>query len=514
MPRKKTLDIKELLAGENGRINKQYGDISVLLVYPNTYFLGMSNLGFQTLYRLLNEIPFVRCERGFMADGRILVMESRRNPSDFDVIAFSISFELDYPVIVEFLRQSGMPILSRERGEREPLVIAGGAVTMINPEPIADLMDLIVLGEAEGVVVPLMERIRDARSMDRHSQLEELASIAGVYIPRFFRPVHDESGTLISVERRHDTGLPRTLHLHDLDSNPSHSVITTPHTEFRDMYLIEISRGCVRGCLFCAARYAYRPFRYVNAEGVISLAEEALKKTDRIGLVGTVISDHPQIDNICTELRRMGARISVSSFRADSASEALIATLAESGARTVTIAPETGTEELRRSIGKNMSDEAVFHVAEMAKAAGIRFIKLYFMFGLPGETTADIESISLLAKNVSRILPVKASVNPFVPKPRTRFERYPMNTRKELQGKSVALRKLIGRIPAVDLLPIGIRDAMLEAFYSRLGREGSEFLVRGRPSPREIENVVCRRIGDDRKLPWSFLEGTQAEPTS
>ncbi len=499
--------VKGLLKLEKGRIEKQYGDISVLLLFPNSYNVGMSNLGFQTMYRLMNEVPNVRCERGFIfGEDEVFGMESGRTMSSFDIVAFSIPFELDYPSVVKMLRAGKLPVYSSDRDHRAPLVIAGGVTSMLNPEPISDFIDLFVVGEGEPVIDGFFEAFEEARGMGRDEQLHRLSKLRGTYVPRFFGPVYDGGGNLVEIRREAGVDFPICVQQRDLNRCPARTTVLTPETELGNIFLVEISRGCIRGCRFCAARSVYHPYRFVDGQLIVDLSRDGLKMTRRIGLVGAAISEHPEIDFICEELMGMGATISVSSFRADSASEIFFRALGESGQRTMTIAPEAGTERLRDRIGKKMSDKSIFGAARRGKKYGLKFVKLYFMIGLPGETSDDVRAIADLAAGVGEILPSKVSLHPFVPKPGTPFEGKPMNTGRELRAKLREVRKLLGKVRSTVVLPVSVKGALLEGFFSRSGREISRYIAGERVPAKLLERTVSREIGDDDVVPWEVLE--------
>ena len=403
-------EAKRILEREEGTIRKDWGGkLPIALIYPNTYYVGMSNLGLQTIYRLLNKRADVVCERVFWsADGeQPISLESQRPLADFAALAFSVSFEMDYFNVVDVLRRAGIPPLAEERDESHPLILAGGAAITANPLPLAPLCDALVIGEGEVVVPPLVETLLEGLGEGRDELLEALARIPGVYVPsqRPARPV-----------RRQWT--------RDLDAHPTTSAVLTPDTEFGDMYLMEIARGCGRGCRFCLAGYSYRPPRERSLEALLRQAEEGLKRRDRIGLVSAAVSDHSRIGELVTGLRAMGARLSVSSLRVDPLPEALVRALAESGTRTLTMAPEAGSERLRVLINKNVSQDDLMRAAELAARYRFAQLKLYFMIGLPTETDEDMRAIVELVLAARKRFPRRITVNitPFVPKAHTPFQ--------------------------------------------------------------------------------------------
>ncbi len=446
---------------EIGIVRKDHGGrLRVCLVYPNTYFVGMSSLGFQTVYHLLNSDERVVCERAFVPDQKdladlqrttstLLSYESLTPIQQFDVIAFSVSYELDYVNIARVLRLAKLPVMRAERGEEHPLIIAGGAAVSLNPEPLADLVDLFVIGEAEEALGPLVETIVGER--EKSHVIPACAAHDGVYVPAVPRP----------VERRH---------VSDLDAWPTHSRLLTPETEFAELFLVEVSRGCGRGCKFCATPSCYWPPRWRSAGAVLASAREGLEHRDAIGLVGAAVSDHPEIDEIARRTVGLGARLSVSSLRADSVSQALIDALARSGARSITLASEAGSERLREAIGKGITDEQMLDALRRAGEAGIREAKLYFMVGLPGEGEEDVGAIvSLVRKcvqtaDLSRVTVAAAA---FVPKPDTPYEQEPMMPVRELSRRLRTIRDELRKEKHVRLALESANWAVVEGMLSR-----------------------------------------------
>ncbi len=411
------------LSREQGTIIKDWGGrIPVALIYPNSYYVGMSNLGLHTIYRLLNSYGEVVCERAFWEkEGKaqkapILSMESQRPLSDFAVLAFSITQELDYFNIVPILNASGIPLYAADRDDRHPLVIAGGPCIIANPQPLSPFFDCLCIGEAEAILPVMLPTLSEGINNKRHELLKALASLPGVYVPL----AHPE------------TPIVRQW-VSNLDDFPATSSIITPDTELGDLYLIEIERGCNWGCRFCLVSNAFRPMRFRSMDKLIAQAKLGLNYRKRIGLVGPAVSDHPQIEELLVRLRQMGAGLSISSLRVKPLSPIVLREMANGGARTITLAPEAGSQRLRQIIKKGISEDDILEAIGKVAKQGIKQLKLYFMIGLPSETDADIEEIINLVISGKKILDRKQSgsrlslnVAPFVPKAGTPFQWLPM----------------------------------------------------------------------------------------
>src|SRR5215204_4313065 len=383
-------DVPDVLSREVGYIRKPHGGrLRVALAFPNTYFVGMSNLGFQTVYRLFNELEDVVCERACLppkqelqaalASGQPLrTIESGTAVGEFDVLAFSVSFEWDYTNVLSMLRLAGIPARSETRTKHDPLVVIGGAVTFVNPEPLALFADVIAAGEGEVLIPSLMSAIREAD--DRQDLLRRLAGERGFYIPAFYDVRYNDDGTIAAYEAKPGTGAPAVVKKAAVKStdrmDPPSTRIFTPDTEFGSRFLIEVVRGCANLCRFCWAGYNYLPVRPFPTERILQLAADARRHSARAGLVSIALCDHPEIDRILRSLIDMGYSISPASLRLDDLTPGIVQMLRESGERSITIAPETGSDRLRRVINKTVTNAEIADKTDLIFRNGIDNLKL------------------------------------------------------------------------------------------------------------------------------------------
>ena len=422
---------------ERGYTVKDWGGrIPVAMVYPNSYYIGMSNLAVQTVYSLLNAYPDIVCERAFYdppgPDGQhpaaVVSMESQRPLGDFAVVAFTLSYEFDYFNMVQALRGASIPLLAAERDERHPLVIAGGACMLTNPAPVAPFLDVAVAGEGEEIVPSLVAAWRDGLYGSREALLDELAAIPGLYVPT--RPPAGGA-----VERQW---------VRDIAQTEAYSTVITEETELSNMTLIEVARGCGRGCRFCIAGYVFRPPRYRPLEDLLAIVEHSLEHTQRVGLLGAAVADHPQLPELVASASDLGARVSVSSLRVDNLRPEVLRAIAEGGTKTVTVAPEAGSERMRQAINKGVTEEEILEGATLVGESGARRLKLYFMIGLPGEEDDDVHAMAALGNRIKQRLDAAGNgtrlvmgVSPLVPKPWTAYqyqEQVDATTIKQRQG--------------------------------------------------------------------------------
>jgi radical SAM family uncharacterized protein len=530
-----------LLAEEQGTVIKDWGGkISVALVYPNTYAVGMSNLGFQTIYRHLNAMPDVVCERVFMPEPADLdemrraqlppfSLESLRPLTDFHLVGFSVTYEGDYVNVLRLLAMAGIPLRATARRPHDPLVLMGGVCAFSNPEPIAPFMDFVVVGEGEELVVELIAAYR-AGYRDRDALLASLAGLDGVYVPERYEIAYGVDGTLADVVAR--DGAPAVVakrRLRNVNAFETVAAVKTSQAEYGHMALLEVGKGCGRGCRFCLEGQVYRPVRHRSVDALRETVERmAASGERRIGLVGACVSDYPWLGDLLKIVEDNGMELSISSLRADSLSEGLVAALARGGHRTLTMAPEAGTERLRRSIRKSISDEQLIAACDLVRAHGIPNLKTYFMIGQPTETMADVEAIPDLAGRMLERLRVldpsgrpfgrlTLSVSSFVPKPWTPFQWAPFDGAESLQGKLEIIKHGVRRFSNVRVLHENPREAALQALLARGDRRVGDFLELAaahegdwRRALREWQGdaafYTTRRRSLDERLPWDHFD--------
>jgi len=531
------------------------GDVKFHLAYPNHYWVAMSNLGFQAVYDILARDTRVLIERGFLpeehdsekvASTKWRSFENNNLLGDCDILGFSMSFETDYPHLLKMLNNQGLLFGSWEEREaaaqnakfRFPLLIAGGTAVTLNPEPIADFLDAIVIGEAEELLPEFVDVFHKAKSegWSREELLKGLAQIEGVYVPRFYQPHYNDDGTMKRFEAPDDVpARPRRRFVKDLSKFKTHSRILTPETEFKDMFLTETGRGCEMGCRFCVAGYIYRPIRKRNEETLQDTVQVGLEQSDAIGFVGASVSSHKAISKLAQTVAENGARASLSSIMSQKVTRALAASISESEYKTVSLAPEAGSDRLRRAAGKRVVNEQVINAARELAEAGIRGFKLYFIVGLPTETDEDIDAIAKLAiavrdavSEISRPTGkmgwVSLSVNPFIPKASTPFQWEPMLDPKTLEKKIERLRKQVLKVHNLEFRFEPPKESYFQGLLSRGDRRVAKLLLEAerqgeswkwlmKRTEREIVSgvppvdfYVSRRIGFSEILPWEVVD--------
>ena len=530
-----------LLDAEQGTVHKDWGGkIAVALVYPNAYAVGMSNLGFQTIYRHLNALPDVVCERVFLPDAAEVAemartrsapfsLESQRPLTDFHMIGFSVTYEGDYINVLRILDLAGIPLRAGDRRPHDPLVLMGGVCAFSNPEPIAPFMDFIVVGEGEELVGELIEAYRE-RYRERAAFLDLLTSLQGMYVPERYDVRYASDGTLVDVAADH--GAPAIVtkrRLKDVNAFRTIAAVKTPNAEYGHMALLEVGKGCGRGCRFCLEGQVYRPVRHRSVAALSeTIRDLAAQGEKRIGLVGACVSDYPWIGELLKVVEANGMELSISSLRADSLTDDLASALARGGHRTLTIAPEAGTERLRRAIRKAITDEQILAACDLVRAHGIPNLKTYFMIGQPTETDEDVEAIAELAGRMLERLRVldahgrpfgrlTLSVSSFVPKPWTPFQWAPFAGAEALTKKLETIKRGVRGLSNVRVLHENPKEAALQALLARGDRRVGDFLEMAahlggdwrralRDWDGNLDFHTTRPRALDERLPWDHFE--------
>ena len=511
----------------------------VALVYPNTYFQGMSNLGLHTVYALLNNRSDTVCERMFLPEPQDLAEHRRtdfplvsietQTPLDrFDLIAFSLSFENDYVNLPTLFELGKLPLFRKDREDQHPLILCGGVCAFMNPEPLAEIMDVFAVGEAEVLLEKFMSTWTENIDLEQTEQLRRLADIPGIYVPDLVDSANSVEPPPEPVANR-PTG-PRRVRrqwLKALDDGQARTHIFTPETEFSSMHLIEVSRGCPRACRFCAAGFVYRPFR---EHSLNHMKDELLgQKTlpPKIGLVAAAVSDYAALAELGQDILAKGSQVSVSSVRIDALTADQVKVLASSGHKTLALAPEAGSQRMRDVINKGIDESQILEAVRTVAREGIHNLKLYFMVGLPKETMEDILAIVDLVLKIREVWEVEAkkrrhmgrlqlSVNPFVPKPWTPLQWAPMQRRAELEKKYQHIRKELRTVPNVDLKFESLRLAEMQGLLARGDRNVGRilpYLAAGhnlrqacQKAGLDLDRYLYLERAADEIFPWDIID--------
>ena len=540
MNRKDLIDrLQELYKDEDSRVTiNPHAEQKVAIVYPNTYFVGMSNLGLHIIYEEINLHPSSVCERIFLPEKKeldvydktktpLMSVETQRPMHQFDVVAFDVTFEMDYFHIPLMLRYGRVPVMSEDRTGFDPIVIAGGPCATFNPEPFADFIDAFIIGEGEGIVTAVLERIRKGRENgeSREETISALAQIDGVYVPVLYTPQYDDNKRFVGYDIA--DGAPKIIrrHFEPLTSG-GETVIATNFTEFGAMYIIEVARGCGRHCRFCMAGYCFRVPRVRPLDILKEGVDRAEKLGKKVGLMGAAISDYPEVDELVTYIRSKNMRYSCASLRADSLTQAVVDGLAESGQKTITIAPETGSERLRRVINKGISEENLRTAAQLSAKSGIQHMRLYIMIGLPTETDEDIDAIVGLAERTQAHMAevgckgrLTLSINPFIPKPFTPFQWMAMDHQKSVEKKLQYIKKSLQKNRRIEVLVESPKEAYIQGVLARgdrrlgkvlaacaIDRGSKSFKSEMKKAGLDMDDCNYRERKFEDYLPWSHLD--------
>ena len=531
-----------LPAGRPSGGNGQKGKLSVALAFPNRYYTAMSNLGFQAVYRLFNDQPDTICQRVFLPEAEdleehrrtetaLFSLESQRPVHSFDILAFSISYENDFPHLLLMMDLARIPLLKKDRQEGDPLVIAGGATVLMNPEPQADFVDLFVIGEAEVVIAPLTDALRrwKEKGQPKEALLAELAMMEGIYVPQFYDVGYNPDGPIASfVPREGFPGRVKRAWLKNLDEALTISSLVTPNTELSRMLLVELSRGCRRGCRFCASCYTYFPHRVRSGSLLREAACKGSAPAEKVGLVGAAISDYPELISLGQEILHSQKPISLSSLRVDSLTSELADLVLASGQKTITLAPEAGSERMRRVVRKGFTEAEILGAAEILVDRGVSNLRLYFMIGLPEERVEDVKAIVDLTKKIrhhllkrsrglKKMIRMNLSVNSFVPKPATPFQWHPFEDVHSLNDKIKMVKKGLQKEKGVSVAADVPKWAYLQSLLSHGDRRVGKLLLTahrlGGNWPQAYRSVdlnpdfyVYRPRPFEEILPWDFID--------
>ncbi len=511
------------------------------LVYPNTYHVGMSNLGYHIIYKCINDRGDTACERLFLPDKKdmeeyirtntpLMTIETQRALYEFSLIGFAVSFEMDYFNILNILFWGKVPLLASERTDTDPIVIIGGPCATFNPEPLADFVDVCIIGEGEEVINELLDVYYQSlkQGLSRQEILIKFSQLEGVYVPRFYEPVYNKDGVIKEIKNM--DGVPNFISrrwIKDLDTYPAHMAIVTADTEFKDMFLIEVARGCGRHCRFCMAGFCFRRPRTRSLEKVAEAVVKGKQYRNKVGLVGAAISDYPEIDRLCDLILEQGMGMSVASLRADSLTEKLVKALALSQHRTITLAPEAASDRMRRVINKGITDDNIYNAVAMAIMAGIPNVRLYIMIGLPFETDDDIAAIITMAEDIKRYMEnlgskgkLSLSINPFIPKPFTPFQWMPMAKVSDVESKLRTISAAFRQNKGIDILVESSKEAYIQAILARgdrrLGKAlltaqrlgGSKAFKQGMKEAMLTEDFYLYRQRNESTevLPWKHID--------
>jgi radical SAM superfamily enzyme YgiQ (UPF0313 family) len=511
------------------------GALRAVLAFPSTYTVGITSLGYQVVWATLAQRPDVDVRRLFTDQGD---PAHRR----CDLFGLSLSWELDGPVLLDLLEQQRIPIWSAERGDDDPIVFGGGPVLTANPEPLAPFFDVVLLGDGELLLPAFIDALQACRDAPRPERLRRLALVPGVYVPALYAPRYGSDGELLAIEPT-EPGIPASVAKQTWRGNTlSHSTVITPEAAWPDIHMVEVVRSCPELCRFCLASYLTLPFRTASLDdGLIPAVEKGLAVTQRLGLLGASVTQHPQFGDLLQWLdqdRFDGTRVSVSSVRAATVTPELGRILAKRGSKSLTIAIESGSERMREVVNKKLSTEEIFAAARYAKEGGLSGLKLYGMVGLPTEEERDVEAtaeLMLALKKATPGLRLSLGVSTFVPKAHTPFQWQGVRPEAEKRLKLLAKRL---KPKGIELRPESYGWSVIQALLSRSDRRLAPVIAAARgqqeslggwkraykavqqgegpeqpagvatlPPPPDWAEVIHASWCNQRVLAWSHLEG-------
>ena len=501
----------------------RFGAYRMALGFPNGYEIGMSNLGFQWVYRLFNRVPDLVCERFFFEDGAPAVSFETGTPlSGFGLLAWSLSWEMDIVNIIKTLEAARIPARRERRGEGDPLLLVGGDIARMNPAALAPFVDVFALGDGERLV-PAIARLLQS-GLTREEFLEAAAKLPGFFVPAVqgSRAEAAESSRVVIQQPMSKKEITPLFEV-------PHSTVLTPRTELSDKLLIEISRGCTEMCRFCWAAYAMAPIKQYPASSILKVAREARSLTDRTGLIATAVCDHPEITEILSGLADLVYHIALSSIKIDAIEDPILEVLARQGEKALAIAPEAGNERLRRHINKKVPDAMLREKVGKIFAHRFTRLKLYLQVGLPTETDEDVRDLVRLVGDLREIALAEGrksghvpqlvpSVNAFIPKPHTPYEEESLALEDSLKEKLSYLQREFEKMGNVQLRGMSVTEAVWEAYLAKMDESGADILeeaAAGVPVRRLLRThrdriaAVIRPASatphDSTPAPWSFI---------
>lgn len=500
--------------------------IRTIFAFPNEYSVGITSLGYQVVWATL-------AMRSDVQVSRLFTDIHEQLPRDPELIGFSVSWELDYVNILNLLESLEIPIRANVRSDSDPLVFGGGPVLTANPEPFAEFFDIILLGDGENLLGDFIEAYKEVRSADRKTQLQRLAQVPGVYIPSLYEVTYqDPTGEIKSIQPL--AAIPNRVEKQTYRGNTlSASTVVTEKAAWENIYMVEVVRSCPEMCRFCLASYLTLPFRTASFDSLIPAIERGLAVSDRIGLLGASVTQHPEFNALLEYLSKPEydhIRLSIASVRTNTVTVQLAQTLAKRDTRSLTIAVESGSERLRRIINKKLTNDAIVQAAMNAKAGGLSSLKLYGMVGIPGEEMADLEQTVTMMRSLKKAAPglrLTLGCSTFVPKAHTPFQWYGVN--RQAQKRLQFLQKQL-KPQGIDFRPESYNWSVIQALISRGDRRISQLLELTRHygdslgSYRRAFKALSGQIPDldfyvysnwsrDQILPWSHIQGPLPQAT-
>ena len=503
----------------------QPGALRAVLAFPSTYTVGITSLGYQVVWATLAQRTDVDVRRLFTDQGD----PPHRH---CDLFGLSLSWELDGPVLLDLLEQQRIPLWAAERGDGDPIVFGGGPVLTANPEPLAPFFDVVLLGDGELLLPAFVDALQEHRGAPRAERLRHLAQVPGVYVPSLYAPRYGSEGRLLGVEPT-EAGIPATVSKQTWRGNTlSHSAVITPEAAWPAIHMVEVVRSCPELCRFCLASYLTLPFRTPSLDdGLIPAVEKGLTATQRLGLLGASVTQHPQFADLLAWLdqdRFEGTRVSVSSVRAATVTPELGRILAKRGSKSLTIAIESGSERMREVVNKKLATEEIYAAARYAKEGGLTGLKLYGMVGLPTEEEADVEATAELLLALKKATPglrLSLGVSTFVPKAHTPFQWQGVRPEADKRLKLLAKRL---KPKGIELRPESYGWSVIQALLSRSDRRLAPVIAAARGSHDSLggwkqayrairaqagadlptwDDVIHSSWSPDRVLPWAHLRG-------